>query len=250
MRVRLTIMETQTAPTYRIWGSDNIAYGPVELPGLVTWVRQGRMRPDSFVYRDEQRDWLRASDLPELKAILKPKGGVAAPTGAIHLRPEQLRRIKVLAEMDYALLASLIPYLEEVKISKFATLFQKGDTGDAMYSVLEGEMRAREFRGGREVTILTLGVGDTFGELALLIEGERASDIVANETSTLLKLPAKAFVQITREAPALATPFLLAISRMLAHRARVLGGRASSDAVVSEAAGRIREMPADEAAGA
>jgi CRP-like cAMP-binding protein len=96
-----------------------------------------------------------------------------------------------------------------------------------MYSVLEGEMRARAFRGGREVTILTLGAGETFGELALLIEGRRATDIVANENSTLLKLPAKAFAQITGEAPAPATPFLLAISRMLAHRARVLGGRAA-----------------------
>lgn len=240
-------MDTQTAPTYRIWGSDNIAYGPVELPGLVAWVRQGRMRPETFVYRDEQRDWLRASDLTELKPIWKPKPGSPAPApSAIHLRPEQLRRIKVLAEMDHALLTSLIPYLEEVKISKFATLFQKGDPGDAMYSVIEGEMRAREFRAGREVTILTLGVGETFGELALLIEGERASDIVANENSTLLKLPAKAFVQITREAPALATPFLLAISRMLAHRARVLGGRAATDSVVSEAAAGIKEIRASD----
>lgn len=232
-------MQTQTAPTYRIWGADNIAYGPVELPGLVTWVRQGRMRSDTFVYRDEQRDWLRASDLPELRAIIKPKGQAATPVGATNLRPEQLRRIKVFAEMDHAQLASLLAYLEEVRISKFATLFQKGDSGDAMYSVLEGEMRAREFRGGREVTVLTLGVGETFGELALLIEGERATDIVANENSTLLKLPAKAFVQITREAPALATPFLLAISRMLAHRARVLGGRAAGDATISEAAAGI-----------
>lgn len=238
-------MQTQTAPTYRIWGTDNIAYGPVELPGLVTWFRQGRMRPDTFVYRDEQRDWLRASDLPELKSIIKPTGKAAVPVGAVNLRPEQLRRIKVLAEMDHAQLASLLSYLDEVRIPKFATLFKKGDPGDAMYSVLEGEMRAREFRGEREVTILTLGVGETFGELALLIEGERASDIVANENSTLLKLPAKAFTQITREAPALATPFLLAISRMLAHRARVLGGRASGDAMISQAAAGVaaEEVP-------
>jgi len=89
-------------------------------------------------------------------------------------------------------------------------------------------MRAREVRGGREVTILTLGVGETFGELALLIEGERASDIVANAPSKLLKLPARAFVQITREAPALATPFLLAISRMITNRALDLGRKYES----------------------
>lgn len=233
-------MQTQTAPTYRLWGADNIAYGPVELPGLVTWVRQGRMTPDSWVYRDEQRDWVRAKDLTELKAILKPKGGVAQPAGPTHLTPDQLRRIKVLAEMDHAQLTSLLSYLEQITVPQFATLFHKGEPGDAMYSVLEGELRAREMRGGREVTILTLGVGETFGEMALLIEGERTSDIVANAPSKLLKLPARAFVQITREAPALATPFLLAISRMLAHRARVLGGRAAGDATISDAASGIR----------
>jgi hypothetical protein len=238
-------METQTAPTYRIWGTDNIAYGPVELPGLVAWVRQGRMRPDSWVYRDEQRDWMRASSLPELGAILKPKGGAPAPPSPSALKPEQLRRIKILAEMGHAQLASLLSYLELVEVPKFATLFHKGDAGDAMYSILEGEMRAREVRGGREVTILTLGVGETFGEMALLIEGERASDIVANEQSKLLKLPAQAFVRITQEAPALATPFLLAISRMLAHRARVLGGRAAGDAVIIQAASGIAPEPQD-----
>lgn len=233
-------MQTQTAPTYRLWGADNIAYGPVELPGLVTWVRQGRMTPDSWVYRDEQRDWVRAKDLTELKAILKPKGGVAQPAGSTHLTPDQLRRIKVFAEMDHAQLTSLLSYLEQITVPQFSTLFHKGEPGDAMYSVLEGELRAREMRGGREVTILTLGVGETFGEMALLIEGERTSDIVANAPSKLLKLPARAFVQITREAPALATPFLLAISRMLAHRARVLGGRAAGDATISDAASGIR----------
>jgi hypothetical protein len=233
-------MQTQTAPTYRLWGADKIAYGPVELPGLVTWVRQGRMTPESWVYRDEERDWVRAKDLTELKAILKPKGGVAQPAGPTHLTPDQLRRMKIFAEMDHAQLTSLLSYLEQITVPQFATLFHKGEPGDAMYSVLEGELRAREMRGGREITILTLGVGETFGEMALLIEGERTSDIVANAPSKLLKLPARAFVQITREAPALATPFLLAISRMLAHRARVLGGRATGDATITEAASGIR----------
>lgn len=233
-------METQTAPTYRIWGPDNIAYGPVELPGLVGWVRQGRLNASSWVYREEQRDWVHATDLPELKPLLGPKGVAAKAAGPTNLKPEQLRRIKVFADMESAQLASLLGYLEPVEVRKFTVLFHKGDAGDAMYSVLEGEVRAREVKSGGETTLFTLGVGESFGELALLIEGERASDIVANEDSKLLRLPAKAFAQIIREAPALATPFLLAISRTLAHRSRALGGRLTSDLNLAQAAGGIR----------
>jgi hypothetical protein len=29
-------METETSNNYRAWGADNIAYGPMELPGPVT----------------------------------------------------------------------------------------------------------------------------------------------------------------------------------------------------------------------
>ncbi len=229
-------METQTAPTYRIWGPDNIAYGPVELPGLVGWVRQGRLNAQSWVYRDEQRDWLRAKEVPELRPII-PSGAGNKPAGPTNLKPEHLRRIKTFADMETAQLASLLGYLEPVEVRKFTVLFHKGDAGDAMYSVLEGEVRAREVKSGGETTLFTLGVGESFGELALLIEGERASDIVANEDSKLLRLPARAFAQIVREAPALATPFLLAISRTLAHRSRALGGRLTSDLNLAHAAG-------------
>jgi CRP-like cAMP-binding protein len=157
----------------------------------------------------------------------------------VGLSPDQLRRIKVFADMDNVQLSSLLAYLEAVDVRKFTTLFEKGAPGDAMYSVLSGEVRAREMNEGKETTLFTLAVGETFGELALLIEGERASDIVANEDSRLLRLPAKAFNQIIREAPALATPLLLALSRTLAHRSRALGDRLTNDLTLAQVAGGI-----------
>jgi CRP-like cAMP-binding protein len=220
-------MQTQVAPMFRYWGSDQIAYGPVELPGIVAWIRQGRVKSDTWVFQDETKEWLRASQITELKMFFKKGTAVApSPTG---LKPDHLRRIKLLADMDSQQLESLLPYLEVTTVNQFAVLFRKGDPGDAMYSVLDGEVRAMEVVEGSEATLFTLGVGESFGELALLVEGERASDIVANMETKLLKLPAAAFKLITREAPALATPFLLAISRTLAHRSRQLGERLTDD---------------------
>lgn len=231
-------MDTQTVPLYRYWGSDNIAYGPGELPALVGWIRQGRVHPSTWVYRDDERAWRKASEWTELKPLLGPKGA-PPPKAPAGLSPDQLRRIKIFAEMDNVQLSSLLAYLEPVDVRKFTTLFSKGDPGDAMYSVLSGEVRAREMNDGKETTLFTLAVGESFGELALLIEGERASDIVANEDTRLLRLPARAFALIIREAPALATPLLLAISRTLAHRSRALGDRLTNDLTLAQAAGGI-----------
>jgi CRP/FNR family transcriptional regulator, cyclic AMP receptor protein len=150
------------------------------------------------------------------------KGPPAAPSSD-DITPENLRRVKVFAEMDHAQLESFRRYVEVVKVPKFAKLFSRGDHGDAMYSILEGEMRASLNIDGKETTLFTMRTGETFGEIAILVQSPRTSDILANEESTLLKLPASAFDKITSEAPALATPFLLAISRMIANRAMDLG---------------------------
>jgi hypothetical protein len=231
-------METQTAPAYRYWGPDLVAHGPGELPAIVGWIRQGRVTPTTWVYRDDAKAWRPAGEWPELKPLLGPRGAAAAATPA-GLTPDQLRRIKIFAGLENAQLLALLDYLEPVEVRQFTTLFRKGDPGDAMYSVLAGEVRAREISEGKETTLFTLTVGDSFGELALLIEGERASDIVANADSKLLRLPATAFARIVHEVPPLAAPLLLAISRTLAHRARSLGDRLMNDLTLAQAAGGI-----------
>lgn len=228
-------METQRAPAYYLWGPDHQTEGPAELPAVVNWVRQGRVTAASWLYRDDAQAWRRAADWPELKPVLAPRGTVT-PAG---LTPEQLRRIRIFADLTPAQLASLLNYLEPVEVRQFSTLFRKGEPGDAMYSILAGEVRAREITEGRERTLFTLGVGESFGELALLIEGERASDVVANTDVKLLRLPATAFARIVQEEPALATPLLLAIARTLAHRSRALGERLLADLTLAQVAGGI-----------
>jgi CRP-like cAMP-binding protein len=73
--------------------------------------------------------------------------------------------------------------------------------------------------------LITLGVGETFGEVALLDKGARSAYVASNTASLLLRLPAASFDQIVREAPALATPFAVGLARMLANRLRTLSKR-------------------------
>jgi CRP-like cAMP-binding protein len=215
------------APTYYVWGPDNIAYGPFELPALVTWVKQRRVGAQTWVFLSESREWVAASKVSELKMFFdrKPEVGAAGPGATAELKAENLRRIRVYADMDHQQLESLLPYLEVVKVPKFSRLFSRGDPGDSMYSILDGEMRASIVVEGKETNLFVMQAGETFGEIALLAETPRASDVFADEDSTLVKMSAATFRNLTKEAAALATPLLLAIGRMVSVRSLEMGKR-------------------------
>jgi CRP-like cAMP-binding protein len=112
-----------------------------------------------------------------------------------------------------------------VKLLPNAVVFNKGDHGDAMFLVLEGEVRARVMVGGRESTLATMTVGECFGELAVIDESPRSADVVANRESVLLKISAGALKRLFQEAPALAAPFLLGLSKTITSRVRTLTKR-------------------------
>lgn len=219
-------MQDNTAVLFRTWGSDNIAYGPVELPGLVDWIRGGRVLPNSWIFRDDKAEWVRAQEMSELKLFFKTKPAPgAAASQAQAITPGSLRRIKVLADMEERQLASLLQYLEVLQLLPNATVFRKGDHGDAMFMVLEGEVRARVIIDGRESTLSTMTSGECFGEIAIIDEGPRSADVVANLESVLLKISAGALKRLFQEAPALAAPFLLALSKTITGRVRTLTKR-------------------------
>jgi CRP-like cAMP-binding protein len=220
-------MQENAAVLFHAWGLDRIAYGPVELPALVKWVREGRVLSDSWIFRDDKSEWVRAAAMGELKLFFATKTvpGSAGATTAEAITPGSLRRIKVLADMEERQLASLLQYLEVLKLLPNATVFRKGDHGDAMFMVLEGEVRARSLVDGRESTLATMFPGECFGEIAVIDEGPRSADVLTNMESVLLKISASALKRLFQEAPALAAPFLLALSKTITGRVRTLTKR-------------------------
>ena len=232
-------METNASVNYRAWGADNIAYGPVELPGLVTWIKQGKVTANSWVFKEKDGAWSRASDLSELKVLFKSKlpPNVAASAESLGIQPGSLRRIKMLADVEERLLASLLTYLEVVKVPPFGTVVNKGEHGDALFMVLEGEVRARVMIDNQETTLATLGVGECFGELAILDHGPRSADVIANQPTVLVKVSAVALKKMFAEAPALAAPFMLALTRVIAQRMRKLTKRYEDTIHISRSGG-------------
>lgn len=229
-------MSQQLLNDFFIWGIDDSPYGPVELPTLVNWIKDERVLADTWVFTRRDSTWQRAADITELKMFFGKKYvRTAAGTG---LTPNSLRRIKILADFNDAQLSHLLDFLETQNIAQWSTVVRMGDPGDAMYFVLEGELRARVMAGDRETILSTFGPGDFFGDIALFDHGPRSADVLANVDSVVLRLSSVAFERLAKEAPSLATPFLQATSRTLASRIRADNKRLGQMSQQFSASGR------------
>ncbi len=214
-------MNSEPADLYFIWGIDESAYGPVPLDMLVNWIKDERVLPDTWVFQRGQNSWRAARDIPELKMFFSRTTTTATSgTTPPHMSPGALRRIKILAELSDTQLAHLADYLEKQRVTQWSVVVRQGEKGDAMYFILEGELRARVLAGERETILCTFGPGEIFGDMALFDHGPRSADVVANVDSTVVKLSAAQFERLTKEAPALAAPFLQATAKTLAARIR------------------------------
>ena len=206
---------------YFIWGIDECSYGPVELATLVNWIKDERVLPDTWVFTRGDNSWRQARDIAELKMFFSRTTTTATSgTAQPNITPGALRRIKILAELSDPQLAHLSDYLEKQRVTQWSVVVRQGEKGDAMYFILEGELRARVMAGERETILCTFGPGEIFGDMALFDHGPRSADVVANVDSTVMKLSAAQFERLTKEAPALAAPFLQATARTLAARIR------------------------------
>jgi hypothetical protein len=228
----LAIMSARDSHDYKIWAVDNIVYGPVELPTLVNWVKEERVTADTWVFAEQHDQWKRASTLPELVLFFKTEREAGNASGEtsfavqnlssdrVGIKIGTLRRIKIFAGMSDDQLTRFTQFMEFKAVRQFTEIVRQGEPGDAMYLVLEGEVRVRLMIGGRETIVTVLLAGDFFGEIALFDHGPRSADVVANSESVLLKISAGAFQKVAREHPDLATPFLLAMGKTLTSRIR------------------------------
>jgi CRP-like cAMP-binding protein len=206
---------------YWTWGNEFATYGPVELPGLIDWIKRERVNANTWIYRDPDQVWTKAAQIPELKMFFKSQ--VEGPAGKIS--PGSLRRIKVFAGMDDRQLEDFLQYMEVVSVGKNSLLIKENEHGDAMYIVLAGELRASVVVAGKETRLSILSVGDFLGEISLLDEGPRSANVIANEDSVLVVISAESFQRMVQENPALATPFLYALSRSVVTRLRQISKR-------------------------
>ncbi len=213
-----------TEPRFTVWGIDQAPYGPIELPTLVSWVKDERVTAETWVFVGKDGSWQRAADVDELQMFFRKKSP-SAGTGAVGqtangVSPRALRRVKILAGLSDEQLARFAGFVEVQEVPQWSVVFKQGDHGDTMYLILDGELRVRINPAGKETTLATLSIGDFFGDISLFDQGPRSADVVANKDSFLMKLSTTAFQRLAQEAPDLAAPFLMAVGKTLTARIR------------------------------
>ncbi len=233
---------TPSGTGYRIWGVDNVVYGPVDMPMLVAWIKEERVTAKTWVYSEQADAWKQAGKMPDFQMFFRPGGrattGVSDDTEVFARNPGTLRRVKIFADFSDEQLQRFVQFMGVQRVKQWTEIVKQGQEGDAMYLVLQGELRVRIMINGKESILATLGAGEFFGEISLFDNGPRSADVVANQESLLLKISADSFNRLIQEGPDLAAPFLLAIGKTLTARIRADNKRYRDSIVFARAAGK------------
>lgn len=82
-----------------------------------------------------------------------------------------------------------------------ALVYGKGSPADALYIVLEGEVRIYDEVDGEEIEIARTGPGEYFGEISLLMETTHTKNVRAVEETELLVLSKDSFRRLLASNP-------------------------------------------------
>lgn len=126
-----------------------------------------------------------------------------------------------------------------------ARLFAKGEPGDALFVLIEGEMEVRATsEGGRDVRIASLGPGSVIGEMAVLDGEPRSADVGALRRSRLLKIGREAVIGALTAEPVALIDLVVEMSRRL----RATDAKLEDEALL-DLGGKLARLLLQEAAG-
>jgi CRP-like cAMP-binding protein len=119
--------------------------------------------------------------------------------------PQEIRRLGLLRQIplfesfDGRLLKSIVRKLEEVKFQAGDPVFRQGDPADKFYIIERGKVGVIIDEEPRA----TLGTGEYFGEIALLLNTPRTATMIAIQPLELLQLRAHDFNELLQDSSAM-----------------------------------------------
>ena len=127
-----------------------------------------------------------------------------------------LATVPLFRELDRASVRGFAELTREQKFAKGAMIVSEGDPGDALFVVRSGEVKVVIIgEDGREVILNVLGVGEHFGELALIDGRPRSAHVVSTHASSLLILKRADFRRKVEQSPSVAWGLMVELSRRL-----------------------------------
>mmetsp|Transcript_42788 Transcript_42788/g.64390 ORF Transcript_42788/g.64390 Transcript_42788/m.64390 type:complete len:807 (+) Transcript_42788:41-2461(+) len=110
---------------------------------------------------------------------------------------ELLRKVSFLSDLDDRFINRLIDALTVVTFEKNELIVRKGDEGNVFYIIKSGKVKVSDIEiGDAKYVDQELGVGEFFGERALITSEPRVANITAVESCTALALSKEIFTKV------------------------------------------------------
>lgn len=116
------------------------------------------------------------------------------------VEPARVEAVPILAGLPPEVRAELAEAFDEVHVPAGERIASQGDFAYELFAIVEGTARVEQ----DGVAVATLGPGDLFGEIGLMLTGRRTAAIVAETPMQLLALFEQTFRRLSREHPELA----------------------------------------------
>jgi len=169
-------------------------------------------------------DWYKRTALI-LAQVLTVSATIMAIVLFVNVGPATVT-VFMLAAQPFIFLSILIclvivvttPERELIKehFARGAIIFRKGEMGDKVYVIENGQVEAVEEEPGKEEKVIrTMGPGDHFGEIALIRRIPRTLTVRAVTDVDVLAIKAGAFASLFAHLPVLRDTFLQVVERRL-----------------------------------
>jgi len=109
----------------------------------------------------------------------------------------RLESVPCFAALAPPVRAALAEAFDEVDVPAGKRVASQGDFAYELFAIVEGTARVEQ----DGALVATLGPGDVFGEIGLLLTGRRTAAIVAETPMVLLAMFDQSFLRLSREYP-------------------------------------------------
>ena len=132
-----------------------------------------------------------------------------------------LSRVRGFDQLDAEDLERLVARLQTADFAAGTKLMRRGDAGDAMHVIFDGEVRVPVVDAeGKVRVVAVLGPGDVVGEMALLTGDTRRADVIAEGDVTTLVFERDVLVPVLADHP----PVARFLTEILGQRLEDAGG--------------------------
>ncbi|WP_210546984.1 Crp/Fnr family transcriptional regulator [Rhodoferax sp. PAMC 29310] len=117
------------------------------------------------------------------QTIVRPAEKKMGPATVLKIR----EKVPLFRDMPMELLMRTLAICEQVTVEAGSDVFKEGDMGDSFFVLISGEVIVGKERGDKLIELARLGVGDCFGEMALVGKHVRTATVRANRDAVAMR---------------------------------------------------------------